>query len=161
MIIISSKTLMMKTSDTRVLLVMMNTVYVFEISSYIILYLFTVNKKVSSLFWTVLLSSWKGSVVFEVIYVCRLSYKNLIFCNFYELYPFPISPKESGSSPVISVTYFGLLLILSIKFNPDLSTLSLLQDSPPLNSPPQWHWIRSGFKIRDLIYEVLVNMKFN
>ena len=47
---------------------MMNTVYVFEISSQIILY-FTVNKKVSSPFWTVLLSSWKGSVVFEVIYI--------------------------------------------------------------------------------------------
>ena len=49
-----------------ILLLMMNTVYVFKISSQIF-YLFTVDKKVSSLFWTVLLSSWKGSVVFEVI----------------------------------------------------------------------------------------------
>ena len=62
----------------------------------------------------------------------------------------PNSPKKSGSGPVMSITYLGLVLILPTKFHPDLSTLSVFQDfrfPPP--APP--NVTRSG---RDLKQEL-------
>ena len=58
-----------------------------------------------------------------------VSYRYLIFSNFSELLPPP--KKESESGPVMSVTYLGLVLILSTKFHPDLSALSVFQDFRP------------------------------
>ena len=49
----------------------------------------------------------------------------------------PNSPKESGSSPVTSITYLRHLLILPNKLHPDPSTLSVFQDFWfPLQIPP-------------------------
>ena len=59
----------------------------------------------------------------------------------------PNSPKEIGSGPVMSIKYLELVLILPIKFHPDLSTLSVFQDFRfplhPLMSPdPTIHEIK-------------------
>ena len=81
------------------------------------------------------------------------------FLTFSNYSPLPTPPK-SGSVPVMSVTHLGILLILHTKFHPDLSALNVFRDFRSLPLPP-WHWIRSGSKIRDLSYEVLLNMKFH
>ena len=73
----------------------------------------------------------------------------------------PNYPKESGSSPVSSIMYLRHLLILPTKFHPNLSTLNIFQDfrfPPPTLTQCHQNW--SGFKIRDLRYEFLLNMKF-
>ena len=65
------------------------------------------------------LSKYQISLGFDHPFV---SYKYLIFSNFSKLLPPPSnSTKESGSGPVMSVTYLGLMIILSTKFHPDLS----------------------------------------
>ena len=73
----------------------------------------------------------------------------------------PNSPKESGSSLVMSIRYLGLFIILPTKFYPDPSTLKCFPrfSISPSNSL-QCHRIRSGFKIRAPRHGVLLNIKF-
>ena len=89
-----------------------------------------------------------------------LSEKYLNFFKFSKLTPPPSSSKKNISVPIITITYLELVLILPIKFHPDLPTLSVFQDFcfPPLapyvpgsNSSRKWSiWdIRSFY-----IYQV-------
>ena len=82
----------------------------------------------------------------------------LIFQN----YPSPNSPKESGSVPVMSITYLGLMFIFPINFHPGPSTLSVFRDFRfPHTKSPQCHLIWSGFKIRALRHNILSIIKFH
>ena len=72
----------------------------------------------------------------------------------------PNYPEEIGYSPVMSITYLELLLILPINFHPDLSTLNFFQDFwfprfSFLPSTPQSVWIRSKLK-KDYLRHVFI-----
>ena len=71
----------------------------------------------------------------------------------------PNSPKESESVPIMPIMYRDLLLILPIKYHPDLSTLSVFQDFY-FPSNPLCTRIWSGFKIRALKHKILQNINF-
>ena len=60
------------------------------------------------------------------------------------LYPPPNSPKESGSSPVTSITFLRHLLILPTKFHPDLSHSKKFPRFPGSPSIPHPNVTRSG-----------------
>ena len=68
----------------------------------------------------------------------------------------PNSPKESGSSPVRSITYLRHLLILPINFYPDISHSKRFPRFPVSSSnSPRCHRIWSGFKLRALRFQLL------
>jgi len=73
----------------------------------------------------------------------------------------PNSPEEVGSGPVMSITYLELVLILSIKFYPDLSTLSVCQDFCFPHSPLKCPWIRFELKIEHLRHNIFLYIKFH
>ena len=62
----------------------------------------------------------------------------------------------------MSNIYLGLVFIFPTMFHPDPSTLIVFQVLGfPLPTPRPHHQIRSGFKIRALRQDILLNIKFH
>ena len=78
----------------------------------------------------------------------------------------PNSPKESGSVPIISITYLELIRILSVKFHLDVSTPCVFQDfrSPRFPFPPSsplHPQIRFELKIEHLRHKLFLYIRFH